>query len=178
MIYDTKQFLDLLIEYKSDETKKARRNVSAVAFTILASAFLSVQINKLSVLGLSLSDSSPSAVIVVAFALLAYWTLMFLLSWRQDKEIQKERELLLSERVNPLIVRLAEMDKVIKEVGTNVYLDYGDVKSAVHAYQAQQVRTRSATTLGEVIRSMEIWVPIALSILAAAVLVVWFANAP
>ena len=35
MTYDEKQFLDLPLEYKSEETRKARRNVSAIAFVVV-----------------------------------------------------------------------------------------------------------------------------------------------
>jgi len=67
MAYDKKQFLDLLLEYKSDESKKARRNVSLIAFVILSACFLNLHLSNMTVLGMNVSHASEIPVLVVAF---------------------------------------------------------------------------------------------------------------
>ena len=70
--YDKKQFLDLLLEYRSDEAKKARRNVSAIAFVVLSACLLNFHLSNMNVFGMDVSRASEIPVLVVAFVLLAY----------------------------------------------------------------------------------------------------------
>jgi hypothetical protein len=177
MLYDHKQFLDLLLEYRSDETRKSRRNVSLIAFVILAAALLGLRLTDINAFGLSLHKSSPLPVLLLTSALLAYWTVMFCLAWLQDQEIQKERALLLEQHVALLIKRLAEMDEVNKQSGRNIYPDYGDAKGSVDAYRSQQERTKKASVLGRIIRSLEIVVPLALAAMSSIMLGFWIFNA-
>ena len=71
MAYDQKQFLDLLQEYKSDETKKARRNVSAIAFVIISAAILKIRLAEVRFLGVDVSKSAELPVLLITLMLLA-----------------------------------------------------------------------------------------------------------
>jgi len=177
MNYDQKQFLDLLLEYKSDETRKARRNVSVVAFIVIAAALLNIRLTEVSVLGINLSGTSPLPVLILATALLAYWTVMFLLTMSQDSEIQKERSLILEAHVKPILGRLESLEKQKVELGKNIYPDYSEVKAAAEAYRLQQQRTARAAKLGRVIRWLDAAVPFTLTIAAAVVLARWIYDA-
>jgi len=110
---------------------------------------------------------------LLASVLLVYWTAMFLLTWSQDREIQKERSLILDAYVNPILKRFERYEKEIAELGRNIYPDYKAIKNVVEAYRLQQQRTARATKLGRVIRLLEVVVPIALATIAAIVLARW-----
>lgn len=177
MDYDHKQFLDLLLDYRSDETRKARRNVSLIAFVILAAALLGIRLTDVNVLGLSLHKSSPPAVLLVTFVLLVYWSVMFFLAWLQDQEIKKERAIQLDRHVASLVERLAAMDKDNAQNGRNIYPDYGAAKGAVDAYHSQQERTKKATVIGRTIHYLEIAVPLGLAAISSIVLTRWICEA-
>ncbi len=177
MTYDQKQFLDLLLEYRSEESRKARRNVSLIAFVILAAALLEIRLTDINVLGLNLHKSSPLLVLLLTYVLLVYWTAMFSLAWLQDQEIQKERALLLDQHVASLINRLAEMEKYGALNRQIVHPDFEDVKGSVHAYRSQQERTKKATILGQTIHRLELVVPLGLAAMSSVVLAFWIFDA-
>jgi hypothetical protein len=171
MKYDDKQFLDLLQEYKSDETRKARRNVSVIAFVVISAALVNIQLTEVSVLGVNLRGTSPLSVLILATVLLVYWTTMFLLAWSQDNEIQKERSLSLDAYVKPILEQFELYEKQKAELENR--FDYKELKATVEAYRRQQQRTARATKLGRVIRAFEVVVPLALASVAAVVLARW-----
>jgi hypothetical protein len=166
MAYDKKQFLDLLLEYRSDESKKARRNVSLIAFVILAAWFLNLHLSNMTVLGMNVSQASEIPVLVVAFIILAYWAGIFLLAWVQDTEIQKERAIILDEQVTYLLKRF-EMIEESRQKEPGIwpvrFPDHNEVRVSVEAYRLQQQRTRRAVLAVTWMRRLEFYVPLALS---------------
>lgn len=181
MAYDKKQFLDLLLEYRSDEAKKARRNVSTIAVVILAAWLLNLHLSNMNVFGMNVSQASEIPVLIVAFVLLVYWLGMFLLALYQDSEIQKERKLILGDEVEYLVKRREEIEKAKKDLGPSYwrqeYPDYTEVTASIEAYQIQQVRTMRAIIAVAWMRRLEFYVPMALAVLAVLALVEMFCNA-
>lgn len=173
MAYDEKQFLDLLQEHKSDETKKARRNLSTISFVVVAAWLLKIRLVDIKVLGVDISRTAELPVLGLAGVLLLYWTVMFLLTWKHDKEIQRERTLLLDAQVKQFTERLAALEKQRDAQGADakwVSSDHKDVKVAVMAYNEQQMRTRQASLFGALIKQLEFYVPLLLGGGAALVL--------
>jgi hypothetical protein len=171
--YDEKQFLELLQEYKSDETKKARRNVSAIAFVVVVAAILQVRLTDVRVMGVDMSASAELPVLLITSGLIAYWTLMFVLTWRHDREIQAERALALNAEVKRLVQRKEDVEKRVKETPhrtTADYPDYNEVTAALEAYERQRARTARAAQYGATIKFLEYYVPLALSGGASVVL--------
>jgi hypothetical protein len=113
--HDQKQFLDLLQTYKSDDTKKARRNLSIIGFLIIAAWVLGIRLTELKVFGVNLRDSSEAYILAIAFLLLIYWGCMFFLSYRHDTEIQKEREIQLNVVVERIYNRWNVISKSVKD---------------------------------------------------------------
>jgi len=180
MAYDKKQFLDLLLEYRSDETKKARRNVSVVAFVILSTWFLNLHLSNMNVLGMNVSPATEIPVLLVATVLLLYWTGMFVLASMQDSEIQKERSLILDDHMAYLITRQAAIEKAQKVPDSYwalSYQDHQEVKAAVDAYRLQQNRTTRAQFAVKWIRRLEFVVPLVLSGSAMLALARLYINA-
>ena len=178
MEYDKKQFLDLLLEYRSDEAKKARRNVSAIAFMIFVAWLLNLHLSEINVFGMNVSRASEIQLLVVAFILLIYWLGMFILALLQDSEIQKERSLILKERVTYFEKRLEIIEKR-KEKGGGPweFPDYNEVITSVEAYRLQQQRTKRAIKVVALMRRFESYVPIALAVIAVLALAKMFYDA-
>lgn len=171
MKYDEKEFLDLLQEYKSDETKKARRNLSVISFIIACASILGVRFTELKIFNADISKAPELLVLFLGFLLVVYWTTMFLLSWTHDKEIQKERSLLLNTQIKYFTDRYRAQEKKRESNPNFISSDYPEVKAAVEAYEAQQARTKRAAKYGNIVNKLELFVPLALSVLAAVALV-------
>jgi hypothetical protein len=113
--HDEKQFLDLLQVYKSEDTKKARRNLSTLGFVVIAAWLLGVRLTDVKVFGANLSHTSESFVVVLGLVLVVYWSAMFYLSLSYDSEIQKERSIQLNNAISAFTERLANHQKYIEE---------------------------------------------------------------
>jgi hypothetical protein len=169
--YDHKQFLDLLEDYKSEETKKARRNVSALAFVIVVAWILEVRLTDVRFLSLDISRANEVSVLVIAFVLLAYWTAMFFLAWVRDREIQKERSWYLDSEAGRQKERLKQIEANERQnPSAGRWPDRNEVENWIRLYEAQQSRTKLVGMTGFVIGRFEVWVPLALSAIAALVL--------
>ena len=178
MTYDERQFLDLLLEYKSDETKKARRNTSVVAFVLISLWATQIPILKLSVLGVPSTSAGVVPILTIAFVLLLYWTIMFVLTWIHDDEIQKERTIILDAQVKSFTARFEQMEKERSEGTKTHYLpDYHPIKAMVEAHTKQQARVGKAKLFVTIVRRMELLVPLALSFCAHLVLLRWAIDA-
>jgi len=173
--YDQKEFLELLHPFKSDETMKARRNVSTIAFLVLALWMLDISIKDVSVFGVTLKQSSELGILAIAIVLLVYWLGMFLLAWLQDKEIQKERSYILEDHISTIVSRFEKMDadKKKREENGQTFMSssYGQLKASYELYKAQEGRTKKAGTLVSLVRNLEIFVPMILAICALLVLI-------
>jgi Ca2+/Na+ antiporter len=173
MDYDPRQFLDLLlIEYKSEESRKARRNVSVVSFVVIVLWAAQVPIQKMNVLGVPLAGSSEVILRLVAVCLLVYWILVLIVSWRHDAEIQKERANIIESQMTSFQKRFEKYDEQRKATDGRTYNpEYGPVKAVVEAYTKQRERTRRAAFLVSTLRNLELYIPLALGAGALTVLV-------
>jgi hypothetical protein len=172
--HDEKQFLDLLQDYKSEDTKKARRNLSTLGFVVIAAWLLGVRLADVKVFGADLSRTSETCVFVLGLVLVVYWSIVFYLSWNHDSEIQKERSIQLNKAVSALTSRLANLEELQKQnSGVTSYImpEYSEVKSAVEAYERQKTRTAKAAKYGVIIKGTELYVPVVLALSSAAILV-------
>lgn len=176
--HDQKEFLDLLIEFTSDETKKARRNASMIAFVVISAYALGVRIADIKVFGADVSSSSDVTVLGIAAILLFYWVAMFLVAQSRDAEIQKERSRRLEGQVTSLMARWDHVQKKHAETnGAKIPHDYGEVKGYVEALNAQRERTAKAARFGGVMKKLEFYVPLGLSAAAFLILGCGVVNA-
>jgi hypothetical protein len=177
MAYDEKQFLALLEVHKSDETKKARRNASTIAFVVLAAWLLHIRLADVKVLGVDISKTSEIWVLLIALVLLGYWTGMFVLAWMHDKEIQKERTVFLDKELETIRARVKYGAESQGKVRGYVPMDYAEMSAALEVYEKQKARTMRAAFYGTSIKKLEIVVPLTLSVAATMVLLIGMAMA-
>jgi hypothetical protein len=180
MAYNKKQFLDLLIEYRSDEARRARRNVGVTTFAIILGCLLNLHLANMNLFGMNVSSASERTVLVIAFILLIYWSIMFLFTSFQDSKIQEERLRILKDEAPQLLERLKMIEKIKNDHEQQWYIyerdypDYNEVKTSVEAYQLQQNRTKQASTAVKWMRRIEFCVPLVLTILAVLALSIMF----
>ena len=170
MDYDQKEFLELLHPFKSDETMKARRNVSTISFLVLSLWVLDISIKDVRFFGITLKESSEIGVLSIAIFLLIYWLGMFLLAWFQDREIQKERSYILKSQMSNIISQFEKLDakKEEEEVRGRTYIghNYGKFKASYGLIKAQRERTEKAGKLAVWIKRLELSVPVILAVIA------------
>lgn len=172
MEHDQKEFLALLQEHKSEDTKKARRNLSTVSFVVISIWLLRINLKDVKVLGVDISHSAEVPVLLIVATLLVYWLIMFLVSWRHDKEIQAERQRFLDVQVKRFNERYEYGEKKRKETGGRVVPgDFDEAKATLEVYQAQQTRLQKAAMYGNIMRRLEIFVPLGLAAIALIVLI-------
>jgi hypothetical protein len=173
MDYDHKEMLTLLAGHRSEEARRAHRNLTVTSFIVISAKLIGIRLTKVSAFGITPFDGSERVVLSIVMVLLSYWLALFLAHWSRDREIQKERALLLEQYMKPILERHAHMKKKL-EAKQNVAPDWSDIKRTVMAYQAQQERTRKAAKLSKFTEIAEIAVPLVLAALALAALGHWF----
>ena len=126
------------------------------------------------VFGVDLSHTAELYVFLLGLCLLLYWATMFGLSWRHDKEIQKERATLLAAKAEQLLVRMKAIEESKKQHETMGFVpgDYREVKAAVELYERQKARTAKVSSFGLLIASLELYVPMGLGALSTVILIV------
>ena len=89
---DESKLLDLLYDYHSEDGRRTRRNLSVFSLTIIIPSLLGLDLNDLTVLGLSLEESDRSILLLIAVGLIGYVFVMVIILAKRDNEIQRERK--------------------------------------------------------------------------------------
>lgn len=177
--HDEKEFLALLQPYSSDETRKARRNLSMIGFIVICAWLLGLQLNDVRIFGADISKSNEVVVLGICFALLVYWTAMFLVCWMHDREIEKERKIQGQQAADAIVSRFEKQEEQKSKTAKGMFIspDYAELKRAVAAYNCQKQRTTRANRFGIAISAAELHVPLALAASASIILLVGAVHA-
>ncbi len=172
MLHDEKWFLELLQPYKSDDTKKAQRNVSTISFIVISAFLLDVKLTEIKVFGADLSHSSEIFVLLLGLILIVYWSAMLFACRRHDEEVEKERYIQGESAAAWLESRWAEMKDIEAKQSPIAYRpsDYREVKAAHKAYHRQKERTLKAVQYARIIKKVELYVPVFLALSAGSIL--------
>lgn len=178
--YDEKYLLDLLQEYKTEETRRARRNLSLFASAVLVAWLLGLELTEIKVLDADLSHASELSVMGLTLIVLVYQAGMFWLSWRRDHAIQNERSYQLDGIVRDLRNSVGPR-QAIRERTLEPEHKQGakltQAEQALDAYERQKSRTAKATFYNKTINRLELIMPSALGLLAAGILGVGICSA-
>ncbi len=162
-----KDYLELLYDYHSEEAKKTRRNLIAASFIVVAVHLLGLTLADVKIAGVGLANGNPRVMIVLAIALIGYWSIMFLIYEISDRTIHNERRHLLTKNV--LAVK-EDLDKMKAE--KEAYEKGGQRMAGVarqnllilernyEIIKSQLDRTKSARMLRLVTTSIEYALPI------------------
>ena len=105
---DIQQHMDLLAGRYSDDTKRYRRNLILLSFTILGVSYLEATLSDLRVFGLSLGSQDNMKIQYLAAGLNIFWLLMFSLSRRIDDMLWNEKARQFQDIKNRLLLELQE----------------------------------------------------------------------
>ena len=170
--YDEKKYLELLMIYKSEGTRRARRNLSLLAFIVIVVHALGLKIAALKVFGMPLEQASEKGVVGVFLLLTVYWCLMYYLSLTHDEGIQKERTVVLNNIVHNLKLVFSKM-KERHSTEFNHVKDSQNRKNMLflEMYEQQVKRTEGAQRIGSMLHCLESVVPFVLAAIALVFLV-------
>lgn len=177
MELNLKEFIDLLTEYRSEESRRARRNVNVISFVVLAAWLLDIPLTDVRAFGINLTNRSLCPVLYIALALLGYWTYVLWMTRARDREIEKERVQVLIEGIKPLLEKREELRQRRErgEVLAGLLMTI-DEKKALKAFELQQERTKSAIQFNKVIGNGEWILSVILSTFAFLVLLIWIVQ--
>lgn len=168
-----KDYLDLLYDYHSDETKKTRRNLIVTSFLVIAVRFIGIPLSDIKLFGVDLTHGDIRAISLIFILLLAYWFVMFIVYSLYDHRLQSERRELLSKHVRSLYGELDMNKKILEDKNTGPYKRQAAVdrnavlEHQIGIYMLQQERTKGVNGLGALIMFVEVFLPIGL--VAAAI---------
>ncbi len=174
-----KDYLELLYDYHSDETKKSRRNVIVVSFVVVSIHFLGLNLADIKA-GVELAKANPQAMIALAMALILYWLVMFLAYSFSDRQIHHERRYLLSKLADDLETELSTFEAQCNDNYVNQGRRLPDehrqrlakLKSDYSLWVGQRKRTRLAARLRAVMTGLEHLLPVFLAAWALSYLFV------
>ncbi len=89
-LYDETEYLDILKGYTSEDTRRARRNLSFIAFTIIIISTMNFSLADIKVLGLSFAGKDEWKMILFAAAALVYWWVIYHFHFKHDEMINNE----------------------------------------------------------------------------------------
>lgn len=172
------KYLELIEPYQSEETMKTRRNLMVASFIIVALSYVGIPLEKIRLFATDLQGADLRAIYIVAFAIIGYWSVVFIFLWFRDREMQKERSTLLLKLVNDIGTRISDEDKEIDDLlrrgqavpGTKHHqLDV--MKSYYKKYTDQIGRTSRARQLTNTARRVIDWLPVMLAFVAVSILI-------
>lgn len=163
-----KGMLELLYDYHSDETKKNKRNLVVTCFIIITIYFIGVTLADLKVFGLDISKGNPKNILIIALILIHYWGGLFYIYFRQDIEIHKERQHILSNHITSLEQRKLKLEKPGYADKTAAFKnELYDIKISLDIYEKQGNRLDPARKLMRFSRSFEQIFPVFMFIITS-----------
>lgn len=178
MLYDQKEFLDLLQPWTSEETKRSRRALILISFIVISIWLLEIKITNVRLFGVDLSQSTEVPVLCIALSLLSFWAVMFQIHRVKDQETQYERARLLDSVISKFVGEY-ERYATVREKQKHAYVppDFHKTKAAVEAYNSQQERTVKLGRIHTLLSSIDVFLPYGLAALSAAILISGIAAA-
>ncbi len=142
---DESKLLDLLYDYHSEDGRRTRRNLSVFSLTIIIPSLLGLDLSDLAVLGLSLKESDPSILLLIAVVLIGYVFMMVIILTIRDNEIQRERRVQAEKQIED-IRKLRDRKLSIREdLAPEIRQQVNQMDSALDRVAAYQERTRKAS---------------------------------
>lgn len=170
MNYDFEKYYQLTRPIVSDETKRARHFIVFICTVIIASYFLSLDLSKVKIAGIDLSDSSVLKVNIVALIVLGFWNFTLIINSKKDTYDAKERSFLITDEINKVQAEIDRQDNVISS-GSKItfgnrdrYLDY------LKKHQSQLNRMEKLNLFESIISKVNTYLPYCLSLIAALML--------
>ena len=170
---DEHKLLDLLYDYHSEDGRRTRRNLSIFSLTIIIPSLLGLNLNDLTVFGLSLEGSDRSILLLIAVGLISYVFVMVILLTNRDNEIQRERRVQAVKQIEDLCKRRSQILKIrpkITDLAPELRNQVRDIDNELERVAAYQERTRKASRYVFTIRVLTMYIPPFLGAVALGIL--------
>lgn len=165
-----KEYLDLLYDYQSDETKKTRRNLTVSSFVVVALHLIGKKLSDARFFWTHLEDSDQRWLLGIAAAVLIYWVAMGVLYVLRDKQLHNERKRLLDAHVKDLkgtierwTKKIAERSKEPIEVPDHMKTQLRNATTEYAPYLNQLERTAWARRFNQATKVAEFGLPLVLA---------------
>jgi len=170
MNYDFEKYYQLTRPIVSDETKRARHFIVFICTVIIASYFLSLDLSKVKIAGIDLSDSSVLKVNIVALIVLIFWNFTLIINSKKDTYDAKERMFLIKDEINRI---QAEIDRQDNVLSNDSKITFGNRKAQLNylkEHQSQRERMKKLNRFESIISKVNTYLPYSLSLIAALIL--------
>ncbi len=179
---DKRLFLELLQDYRSEDYKKARRNLMSVPIIIVLSQVLNLDFNKITVVGLPIGENTNLFYLHgLGFVLLIYWIVLFSFHRVKDKKLQETRKHILDSQVNHYRGLLFEVSKLKEKHGLTPGSYYAnveaDVTPLIKEFDNQEEKTKGTKFWFKWTDLIEFCVPILLTFYSLAYFAYFFYQA-
>lgn len=171
-------FFKLMVEFRSEQSLKLKRNIDVLSFTIIAANYVNLKLSDIKIFGADLTKVDVSLVKGVVVFIFIYWTIMLSGYLFKDKNYNKERKILLEKQLSILD---NYKDRTIKQLETmdethQSYVDFQgrieQVDNEYAKYHAQIERTKNARLTQKVLKYIEFVTPYTLMCIALFILLI------
>lgn len=160
-----KEYMSLVADFSSDDTKKLRRNLIVSSFIIISVNYLGLSLNNVKAFGLDLSSTHDNKVYIIALIMMIFWFILFFINHVKDHEAFKEKHRNLNIPVNIIKEQLKAWEDKIERDGDNglraaqANSDYRHTLNQYKIYQNQLERLERASKLQNIINLVNLVLP-------------------
>lgn len=116
-LHDETEYLDILKGYTSEDTRRARRNLSFIAFTIILISATTLSLSDVTIFGLHFTNKDEWKLILFTATMLVYWWVMYHLYFKQDAQIYKEHGQIYGNKIRIIFNRHYKIkDEIRKQI--------------------------------------------------------------
>lgn len=173
-----KEYMSLITDFSSDDTKKLRRNIIVSSFIILSVNYLGLSLNDVKAFGLDLSNAHDNKVYIIALIMMVFWFILFFINHVKDHEAFKEKH----HNLNMPVYKIKEQLIIWEEKGEEddkkglraalANPAYKDTLNQYKIYQNQLERIERASKLQNVINFVNLVLPALLGIVTIIILII------
>jgi hypothetical protein len=172
------EYMSLIADFSSDDTKKLRRNLVVSSFIILSVNFLDLSLNDVKAFGLDLSSTHDNKVYIIALIMMVFWFILFFINHVKDHEAFKEK----NHNLNMPVYKIEEHLKIWKDKceedekkgqrAAHANQVYQDTLNQYKIYQKQLARLERASKLQNVINLVNLALPALFGIVTIIILII------
>lgn len=170
--HDPLKLLELLDDFQSAETLRARRRLSTFSFIVVLVILLEVPIERLSIAGVPILRGYEQTITWISLALLLYWLVVFLLRFFTDRGRDAERDRIAKDAISEARVRQDALQQRLDVTSNHPHYqpEFDEIGRFLSAAENQANRTK-ATRIGVFVMRILEWLPtLVLAILALVLL--------
>lgn len=165
-----KEYVELLYDHRSDETKKARRNLTVGSFLVVGVYVVGISLTEMKFIGADLSQGNALRIVSLAIALIIYLFIGFAVYSLRDWGLRQERRRRVDDAIDRLEKEHARETKVRREHPSQLRPHLEAVEKELGILQGVIKRTKIPRRAVVIASILEYLIPPVLGIAALAFL--------